>query len=181
MIERVAPDEPVEVRVPIGSFPRGIHPFPDLVIFSGYPLGMFHTWKRFRSELSAWIHPAPSGSLPWRKSPSTPEESRLDYRDHREVNPGDPESRIDWKRFARNKKRLFRVYDVDPARKVVLSWEEVRHLPVEVALSQMTRWLLDAERGAVDATVEAPFTRGPVTMTSIKTHLKALASYGGAG
>jgi hypothetical protein len=97
------------------------------------------------------------------------------------VSPGDPESRIDWKRFARNKKRLVRIYEVDPARKVVLSWEEVRHLPLEVALSQMTRWLLDAERGAVDATVEAPFTRGPVTLSSMRTHLKALAGYEGSG
>ena len=181
MIERVAPGEPVEVRVPLGSFIRGFHPFPDLVVSSGHPIGMFHTWKRFRPELGLWIHPAPVGSLPWRQEPAKEEDSRLEYREHRQVGPGDSLSRIDWKRFARDKERLFRVYEDDPARKVVLSWEGVRHLPVEEALSQMTRWLLDAERGGVEATVDAPFTRGPVTRHSMKAHLRALASFGEAG
>ena len=181
MIERVAPGEPVEVRVPLGSFIRGIHPFPDLVVSSEHPIGMFHTWKQFRPVLGLWIHPAPVGSLPWRQEPSKEEDARLEYREHRQMSPGDSLSRIDWKRFAKDKERLFRVYEDDPARKVVLSWEGVRHLPVEEALSQMTRWLLDAERGGVEATVDAPFTRGPVTRHSMKAHLRALASYGEAG
>jgi uncharacterized protein (DUF58 family) len=176
--KRIAPGDPLEVMIPLGSYPRGTHPFPDLVVFSAHPIGMFHTWKRFRPENSVWIHPTPAGSLTWRQRQFNADDSHLDYRDHREMNPGDPENRVDWKRFARDKQRLLRVYDVDPGRKVVLHWEDVRHLPTEEALSQMTRWLLDAERRGIEATVEAPFTRGPVTLSSMKAHLKALAGYG---
>lgn len=178
MIKRITPGEPVEILVPIGSFSRGVHRVPEIQISSGFPIGMFHTWKRFRPETQIWIHPTPSGEILWKKIQPNQDESRLEYKEHRRVNPGDLSSRIDWKRFARDKKQLFRVYDVDPSKKVVLSWEEVRHLPIEKALSQMARWLLDVERGGVDAIIEAPFTSGNVTASSIRKHLKALACYG---
>lgn len=180
MVDRIDPGNPIEIRIPLGTFKRGIHPLHDLSVTSNYPLGMFHTWKRFKSGVTAWIHPSPSGALPWRQRSSLTDDSRLEYREHRPANLADSSARIDWKRLARDQKRLIRVYDSDPEPKVVLRWNEVRHLPVEDALSQMTRWLIDAERAGFDATVEAPFTQGPVTANTMKTHLKALAGYGDA-
>jgi uncharacterized protein (DUF58 family) len=180
-IERISPGEAIEVRVPVGAFRRGIHALPDFVITSRYPLGLFHTWKKFRSGFSAWIHPAPSGGIPWRNNEWKNEDSCLEYREHRRANPGDSQARIDWKRYARDRNPLFRVYDVDRDRKILLRWEDIQHLPLEDALSQLARWMIDAESTGIDAEIDTPFTRGTLTSKSIKTHLKALAGHGGLG
>jgi uncharacterized protein (DUF58 family) len=180
-IERIIPGETLEIRIPVGSYLRGVHTLPEIELTSGFPLGLFHTWKRFRNIGQVWIHPAPSGDLPRPKSGITPEDSALEYREHRPVSPGDSPSRIDWKRFARDGNRLLKVYDADPGTRVTLRWDEVRHLSLEPALAQMTRWMFDSVRLGVDAAVEAPFSNGPLTPHSIHSHLKAMAEYRGNG
>jgi uncharacterized protein (DUF58 family) len=180
-IERILPGESFEIRISAGSFQRGVHLLPDIEVSSAFPISMFHTWKKFRSGARAWVHPVPSGGLPWPRSGLTRDDSTLEYREHRTVVPGDSPSRIDWKRFARDHQRLIKVYEADPENRVSLRWDEVRHLGLEPALAQMTRWMLDCVRTGVDATIEAPFANGPVTQQSIDSHLRAMAGYGENG
>jgi uncharacterized protein (DUF58 family) len=136
---------------------RGWLPAPRFSVETEFPLGLFHAWTWVELDLACLVYPAPAA--PGLAPPAGgggdggrhgarpgPEE----FAGLRSYQPGDPLRAIDWKSLARQppaaaapQVKQFVDPEADPL------WLDWQALPVnwdlERRLSQLTRWVLDAD------------------------------------
>ena len=70
--------------------------------------------------------------------------------------PGDSIKSIDWKAFAREQPLLVKRFSGAGARQLVLRWREAGTGDTERRLSQLCRWVLDAERLGLNYGLQLP-------------------------
>jgi len=129
---------------------RGRIRLPVLRITSTAPFGLFRTWTWIDLDTSVLVYPRPAGDLrvpeaPGHDTGSTQIEHGQDelawLRDFRE---GDSPRQIAWKAYARGAPLLVREYRGAAARRREFDFDALTGLDVEMRLSQLTRWILDA-------------------------------------
>jgi uncharacterized protein (DUF58 family) len=134
---------------------RGEHPLPRLLLRSIYPLGLFEG-RQYRTPADAvvLVYPAPRGTLPLPRGESL---SRVelaaagpggdDYAGSRPYRVGESQRHVDWRAVARGQPLLLKQFVGTGGQRVWLNWADVSGLPdVEAKLSQLCRWIVEAER-----------------------------------
>jgi uncharacterized protein (DUF58 family) len=134
-------------------------------IASTYPLGLLRTWAYIEVEQDCVVYPVPAGErrLP---PPSTDDRRRHhsgtqhgtdDFRGFRAYHPGDSPRYIAWKAFARGGELMVKRFAGSGADALVLGWRHVEHLrDVEARLSQLCRWVLEADRAGIPFGLDLP-------------------------
>ena len=151
------------VRLALPTDKRGWLDAPRLTLSTRFPLGLFRAWSYWRPDLQALVYPFPEEG-----APPLPQDAGADGRldgvgragedDFAGVRPyraGDPLRRLAWRQIAR----------LDPADGGQLATKHFEggardqltldlaslppHLDLELRLSRMTRWVLDAEGRAL--------------------------------
>lgn len=118
---------------------------------SRFPLGVFETRLGTGDLPRCLVYPKPVGNQPIPDN-SAGANAHLQaeagtYTDMRRYCPGDPLSRISWKAFARFDELYTKEFDGASGKPALwLRWEDVKALGVEEKLSQLCRWVLDAEK-----------------------------------
>jgi uncharacterized protein (DUF58 family) len=177
-IERIEAGGSMEVELPIGEWSRGKHPFPMIEASSAFPLGLFRTWKRFEPDGRVWAYPEPGGNLPWTDASKDSDPTGPEYLEHREALPDDPMRRIDWKRFARDRKKMVRLFQDQSEEELLIRWDDLNPLPLEARLSQFTRWVFLALRTGRQIRIDSPFHSGLLNGgASLDPLLKSLAAF----
>lgn len=130
---------------------RGRWRAPVLRVEQSAPFGLFQAWALFHVDVDTWIWPEPAGD---RAPPGQSEGSvgaqgaaaGLDeWAGLRPFREGDSPRRVAWKAYARGAPLLVREY-VDPlGHDLVLDYAMLDGLPHEERLSQLARWIVDAE------------------------------------
>lgn len=131
---------------------RGRLQAPMLRLSTQAPLGLFEawTWLAVDARLLVYPTPAPAGRLPppssqgQRISP-LPRIGSEDFAGFRDYVPGDSPRLIHWKSLARTGRALVQRFDDGIATEVWLDWQMLNGLDTEQRLSQLTRWVLDAD------------------------------------
>jgi uncharacterized protein (DUF58 family) len=166
---------------------RGVWPLPRLRIESGFPFGLFRSWTWLQAPVAMIVYPAPRGALPppagaGLAAPSGPRAvTGLDeWRDLRPFRDGDSPRQVAWKAYARGAPLLVREYEGVAAESLHFDFEHIDASDAEVRLSQLCRWIMDADaRGMRYAlrlpTGEFPEGRGAAHRDRC---LEALARYG---
>lgn len=125
------------------------------VLSTRFPLGLFRAWSWLPPPLEAVVYPRVTGRQP---PPATEASDRgtleprqrgdEDFKGFREYVPGDSPRRVAWKAFARGGPLL--VKDLASAARApqIFSLEAVRVLDLEERLSQLTQWVVTAEKHA---------------------------------
>lgn len=163
---------------------RGRFQCRDIDLCSTWPLGMFKASKRLPTppELIVWPKTASTKELP--ENPQGNQAHKLSEAETitgmRKYVAGDPQSRIDWKALARRDVLLTKTFDGaegDPA--LLLEWNQLDSED-ESRLSQLCRWVLDAESEGRDYALLLPTLMiDPGRGLAQKTRcLRALALYG---
>lgn len=177
------------VEFPVTATRRGRIHLPPLVLSTSYPLGLFRAWSIIDLDLSCTVYPRPLGNLPLphgsagqETSESGDENGIDDFTGFRRYHPGDSIRNIAWKALAREQPLLIKRFNGNGNQQVLLSWDTpgLRRKPIEERLSQLCRWILDAEQAGAGYGLEIP---GVVIETGWgKAHrercLEALALYG---
>ena len=132
---------------------RGLLALGRCSVSSCYPLGLFRAWSHVNLRMHCLVYPQPG---PYRPLPQA-----VAYRDRqsgdkgrgvddfagfRPYRPGDSPRHVFWKAAAREQALLIKQFGGDRADELWLDWDELEGMDAERRLSQMCRWILDANQ-----------------------------------
>lgn len=182
----LAPGETVAVVLCQDTKRRGWLSCDTLTLSSRYPLGLFRAWSPLRFDVRILVYPCPAPTGLELPSIGTSQQGeglyRLggdDFYGLKTYHNGDSISQIHWKTFAKGRGLYIKQYAGKASSELWLDFETTPGNGVENRLSQLCRWVIDAEK--------AGFCYG-LTLPGVKLHpdrgrehyvscLKALASF----
>ena len=121
-------------------------------ISTEFPLGLFHAWSLFELDQAALVYPAPG---PTRLTP--PEHHHQggersgkiggqdEFAGLRGYQRGDSTRLIHWKSWPKSQTLMVKQFNETTGMQLWLDWNTLPHLQPEARLSQLTRWVLEAE------------------------------------
>lgn len=130
---------------------RGRWRAPALRLATTAPFGLFEAWSWLSPAVTTVVYPAALGRLPVPETTgaaagSSRHEHGLDelawLRDFRD---GDSPRQVAWKAYARGQPLLVREYQGEGALRHDFDFDALRGLEVEARLSQLARWVVDAD------------------------------------
>ncbi len=136
---------------------RGWHEAGTITFSSTFPLGLFRAWSPVRFNLKALVYPRPSQSdipLPdnafsSRSRQGADNKSGDDFYGLKEYQSGDSIKRIHWKAFAKGQGLYSKLYGGEGPEEIWLDYDYTPGQHVEERLSQLCRWVIDAEKAGV--------------------------------
>ncbi len=148
---------------------RGILTPGKLIIFSTFPLGIFRAWSYIEPDIQCIVYPKPSSidslppPTPLLQSTDTGIEYGLgneDFAGFRSYRTGDSPRDIVWKILAREQGLQVKQLSGHAYSELWLDWEDpliTRYkMKTEPMLSQLTRWILDAEASGLNYGLRLP-------------------------
>lgn len=138
---------------------RGWQPIDTVTFASCYPLGAFRAWSPLRFDSKVLVYPKPSEiSLPFPVGEGQQQSGqrhidrsgRDDFNGIRSYQAGDPLRQIHWKAYAKGHGLFSKQYATDAgSTELWLDYENTSGGNVEERLSQLCRWVIDAENAGV--------------------------------
>ncbi len=133
---------------------RGEHKVGSLGLTSCYPLGFLRASRRFGSNQSYLVYPRPAGNpqLPEHRIQSSDNLLQRnighgdDFAGVRSYIPGESQRHIDWKAVARGQSLMTKQFVAENKGAVYLDLFKVGVGNLEEKLSQLTLWVIEAER-----------------------------------
>jgi uncharacterized protein (DUF58 family) len=124
------------------------------VVYTRYPLGLLHSWsRRIELDLCCLVYPRPG---PWRPLVTTGESQGPkvtaagagddDFIGLRGFYSGDSPRHVHWKAVARGQGMYTKQFGGADGGLVWLDWDALPGMDTEARLSQLCRWVLDAEQ-----------------------------------
>jgi uncharacterized protein (DUF58 family) len=174
------------LKLPMPAQRRGWLPAKVFAVSTEFPLGMFHAWTWLELEMTCLVYPRPA------PKGRTPPESRgaggsltgnrpgLDeFAGLRHYQRGDTSRSIHWKSFPKSQTLMVKQFQETLDQELWLDWDELPEFDAETRLSQLTRWVLDAEAAQASYGLRLPGTR--IAPSRGETHqqlcLRTLALY----
>ncbi len=168
---------------------RGEHKIETLNLTSCYPLGFARASRRFASNQTYLIYPKPAGNpkLPTNRSRFT--DSLVpqgigpgdDFAGVRAYIQGESQRHIDWKAVARGQPLMTKQFAAEITRAVYLDFFDLPFDDVEQKLSQLTLWVIEAERARQPYGLRLPGTEVSPALGQMHFHycLRALSLFRG--
>lgn len=147
-------DTAQRVTVPVPTTRRGRLQPGRFTLSTVYPLGLFRAWSHAHFGHAAIVYPKPSDTrLEFNAAGETgtatrasQQEGSEDFAGLRVYQPGDSPRQVAWKVAARSDVLATKRFSDVEGGTVLLDWERLAGLEVEARLSQLARWVLDAEQ-----------------------------------
>lgn len=181
-------DQLVRCQFPVKTRQRGLVSAGRITVSSRYPLGLFRAWSNIHNTRQCLVYPEPAGNLPLQETAVTSslgegggKAGADDFVGFRHYRPGDSVRNIAWKALAREQALLVKRFSGERGVRLILSWQQVVVLgQTEAKLSQLCKWILEAEAGGYYYGLEIPGTL--IEPACGNTHrnacLEALARFG---
>jgi uncharacterized protein (DUF58 family) len=142
----------LNLRFPAGH--RGEYKIEKLNLTSCYPLGFVRVSKKVVPNQTYLVYPKPAGNsqLPTKHSQFADSRAEQgfgpndDFAGVRDYVPGESQRHIDWKAVARGQPLMTKEFAAETKGAVRLDFFELRFTDVEEKLSQLTLWVIEAER-----------------------------------
>lgn len=132
---------------------RGLIPLPRFTIESRFPFGLFRAWAIVEIDQKQLVYPKPSthNSLPLKSSGLSEGIKQIelgtdDFKGLRSYVMGDPLQHIHWKSYARHHTLQTKEFSSTSSDQLWLSLSETTVTGIELKLSQLTRWVLLADK-----------------------------------
>ena len=143
------------VTLQLPTHVRGLLRPSRVAVSTRFPFGLFRAWSWLHLPFEAVVYPRAAGD---QQPPAShgPDHAGLDllqrgdedFRGFRSYHPGDSPRHIAWKALARGGALLVKDHAGASGTPVVFELTQVLDRDLERRLSQLTRWILDAERRA---------------------------------
>ena len=167
--ERVCVSLPARTRlacaVPVRARKRGRNCVARLALETRFPLRLFHAWAWVYDCAEFIAYPQPAGSAPPPLAAASasgrhdaPGRGEEDFAGLRAYQKGDSARRVSWKAFARTDQLLAKEYSGAVRRWLLLDMNQTPGADVEARLSQLARWVVDAERTSAAYALDLPGT-----------------------
>lgn len=140
-------------RLRCATFSRGRLACPRLRLETVYPMGLFRAWSWLAVDNFVLVYPQPLGTAALPQAGAGDGAASADERagdaefaGHRAYAAGDNPRTMDWKASARTDALIVvRYADNTRDSELWLDAASLSHLPAEARLSQLARWVVDAE------------------------------------
>ncbi|HSY04362.1 MAG TPA: DUF58 domain-containing protein [Steroidobacteraceae bacterium] len=176
-----APEVPVDVpagvpqrlELPLAAPRRGVVRLERLRLATAHPFGLFRAWTWLHLPIEMLVYPQPRGAQPMpvqagaRRGTQTPSAAGTDeWAGLRPFRDGDSPRQVDWKAYAREAPLLVKEYTQGAAELRDFDFSRLTQADPEARLSQLARWIVDAEAhgeryGLTIPGVRLPPARGP--------------------
>ena len=152
-----------EVVITMPTARRGWLTLARVKIESRYPLGVLRAWAYPVAAARCLVYPRPAGRLPLPRTAGGAGDSagagagHDDFAGLRAYAPGDATRAIHWKSLARHPEVLVKRFEGRGAATPLLSWAAAAPAgDTEARISQLARWVLDAERAGLAYALALP-------------------------
>lgn len=174
--------------VPVPAIRRGWLRAGRMTLFTRFPVSLFRAWSYAELDVQCLVYPAPATpGLPLPPPLAGDGEGGMagqgqdEFSGLRPYRPGDSPRHIAWKAVARDDTLLTKQFAGRADARLWLSWDALPlNMDTERRLSQLTRWVLDADTRSLTYGLRLPGTTLP--LASGPTHradcLRALALHG---
>jgi uncharacterized protein (DUF58 family) len=175
------------LELPVSAAARGIVRFERLRLATAHPFGLFRVWTWVHTPLEMLVYPQPRGSLPMPVEPGRHSGTRArdsagadEWVGLRPFRDGDSPRQVDWKAYAREAPLLVKDYVQAGSELREFDFAALAHLDLEARLSQLARWVVDAEARGEHYGLTLPGARLPPDRGPEHRHrcLAALAVFG---
>jgi uncharacterized protein (DUF58 family) len=177
--------EQQNIILPQPTIKRGYLNMPAVGLLTNFPVGLLYTWSRkIQIQHRCLVYPKPGPARPLvggveneqRREIGTRAEGD-DFVGVREYQFGDSPKHIDWKAAARSHELHTKKFGGDARSIVWLDWDALEGIDAETRLSQLCRWVLDAEEQGIVYGLRLPGKEIAPTRGEAHRHqcLKALA------
>jgi uncharacterized protein (DUF58 family) len=166
---------------------RGEHKIETLDLTSCYPLGFVRASRRYLSDQTYLVYPKPAGNsqLPTNRSRFADNWLQQgighgdDFAGVRAYVRGESQRHIDWKAVARGQSLMTKQFAAETKGAVCLDFFELRFGDVEEKLSQLTLWVIEAERARQPYGLRLPGTEISAALGQMHFHccLRALSLF----
>jgi len=169
---------------------RGLLPFGRVAVETRYPLGMFRAWSYLEPVATCAVYPQPGPRRPLPAAAGGEGDGSLqqgsgsdDFAGLRAYRPGDSPRRIYWKSVAAGMEPQTKLFSGASGAELWLDWQDLSAAGTEARLSQMCRWVLDAELSGCRYGLRIPGSKLPQGrgLHHQARCLEALAMYTDAG
>lgn len=166
---------------------RGIMPLPRFTIESRFPFGLFRSWAIVELKQTQLVYPSPllKSPLPIKSSGFAEGKKQLkigtdDFKGLRSYVNGDSLQHVHWKSFARHQTLQTKEFSSTSTNELWLNWTDTTVKGTELKLSQMTQWVLLADKAKLQFGLRLPNTVIKPTHSTQHLHicLKQLALFG---
>lgn len=181
-----ADSQRININVP--AHQRGRLKPGRFILFTSYPLGLFRAWSYVQFDHAASIYPKPAEtSLEFKGTGesgsalrASTQEGNEDFAGLRAWQPGDSPRQVAWKVAARSDELATKRFSDAEGGTVILDWDQLANMDSETRLSQLSRWVLDAEQMNLHYGLRIPGMRIDPGNGASHRHrcLEALALYG---
>ncbi len=152
------------VYLTVSTRKRGYVYAPSFLVYTRYPLGLLRSWSRrlaLEQRCLVYPHPGPSHPLVATGAAQGSALSAIGPGDHdfiglRGFYPGDSPRHVHWKAVARGQGMHTKQFGGTEGGMVWLDWDALPGMDTEARLSQLCRWVLDAEQIAAQYGLRLP-------------------------
>lgn len=132
---------------------RGWLPCGRIKLYTEFPLALFHAWAYVDLDSRCLIYPRPAARslpLPTTSEPGSSAGAQIaggddDFFGHRSYHSGDSPKRIDWKASSKEQGLLTKQFQGRAQNPRWLDWSQTPGNNDEQRISQLTRWVIDAD------------------------------------
>jgi len=144
---------------------RGLMPLDRVRVATRYPFGLFRAWTWLHLPLSVMVYPAPLGSLPLPGAPGMQQGAPRhgpdadEWTGLRPFRTGDSPRHVAWTAYARGLPLMVKEYSATGGGERLFEFTALGRLQTEQRLSQLARWIVDAEAAGERYALHLPGTR----------------------
>jgi len=149
-------DEKKIVTLYAPTYKRGLLTCNTITVSSTYPLGLFRAWSPLRFDMQALVYPKPASlERPFPESEGVQGEQGQgkkggdDFWGIKPYQQGDSIRQIHWKSFAKGQGVFTKQYGGTAVADLWLDYESTPGHNLEERLSQLCRWIIDAEKAGL--------------------------------
>lgn len=161
------------LELPLEAPSRGVVRIERVRLSTAHPFGLFRAWTWVHTPVSMLVYPYPHGTLPMPvdRARAAGAHSHAgagadEWVGLRPFRDGDSPRQVDWKAYAREAPLLVKEYVQGASELRMFEFAQLARLDLEARLSQLARWVVDAEAhgeryGLILPSVRLAPDRGP--------------------
>jgi uncharacterized protein (DUF58 family) len=140
------------LELPVPAPARGVVRIERVRLSTAWPFGLFRVWTWVHTPITLLVYPHPHGVLPMPADSARPAGVRTyvgvgadEWFGLRPFRDGDSPRQVDWKAYAREAPLLVKEYVQGASELRMFEYAHLAPLDQESRLSQLARWVVDAE------------------------------------
>jgi uncharacterized protein (DUF58 family) len=140
------------LELPLAAPVRGMVRIERVRLSTAYPFGLFRAWTWVHTPITMLVYPHAHGALPMPADSARAAGARShsgagadEWAGLRPFRDGDSPRQVDWKAYAREAPLLVKEYVQGASELRMFEFAQLAHLDQEARLSQLARWVVDAE------------------------------------